>query len=107
MNELFDPDGIQWLLSLGIFLVGGVLSVLVYLAWRREHDRKLLIVTVAYVLFALRGLSVLVQPLVEASFEPEELHPTLFGTVAELFTHLSALLVLVGLVLFFVATTRS
>jgi uncharacterized membrane protein len=107
VNEFADPDGLEWVLSLGIFLVGGVLSVLCYLAWRREHDRKLLYVTVAYVLFALRGVAVLITPLVEKPFEEQELHPTFLGVVAELFTHLSALLVLVALVLFFVAITRS
>ncbi|MFB6183314.1 MAG: hypothetical protein ABEI96_02060 [Haloarculaceae archaeon] len=107
MNEAVDPDGVRWLLSFGILFVGGVLSLLTALAWRRERDRKLLVVTVAYVLFALRGLAVVVGPLVELSFEAEELHPSVVVLLAEAFTHLSALLVLAGLVLFFVAFTRS
>ncbi|MFB6080140.1 MAG: hypothetical protein ABEJ81_03985 [Haloferacaceae archaeon] len=107
MNEAVDPDGVRWLLSFGILVVGGILSVLTGLAWRRERDRKLLLVTVAYVLFALRGLAVVVGPVVEMSFELQELHPSVLVVVAEAFTHLSALLVLAGLVLFFVAFTRS
>ncbi|MFB6107831.1 MAG: hypothetical protein ABEJ82_03185 [Haloplanus sp.] len=107
MSEVVDPDGIRWLLSLGIFFVGGALGILTGLAWRRERDRKLLLVTVAYGLFALRGLAVVLEPVVEFSFEVQELHPSVLVLAAEAFTHLSALLVLTGLVLFFVAFTRS
>ena len=107
MNGFADPDGLGWLLSLGILLVGCVLCLLTGLAWRRERDRKLLLVAVAYALFALRGLTVLVGPAVETSLEGSELHPSLLVVVAELVTHLSPLLVLTGLLLFFVAVTRS
>lgn len=107
MSDVVDPDGIEWLLSLGIFFVGAALSVLTGLTWRRERDRKLLLVTVAYVCFALRGLAVVIEPIVEVSIEVRELHPSLLVVLAETFTHLSALLVLAGLALFFVAFTRS
>ena len=107
MNELVDPDWIGWLLSLGIFLFAGALSVLTYLTYRRERDRKLLLVTVAYVLFALRGLATIIGPVAEGAFELQGLHPTLLVVVVEVFTHFSALLVLVGLALFFAATTRT
>ncbi|MFB6169882.1 MAG: hypothetical protein ABEJ06_01935 [Haloarculaceae archaeon] len=107
MSEVVDPDGVEWVLSLGIFFVGTALSVLTGLAWRRERDRKLLLVTVAYLLFALRGLAVVVRPAVEFSLEGQELHPTALVVVAEVFTHLSGLLVLLGLGLFFLAFTRS
>lgn len=107
MNEVADPDGIEWLLSFGIFVTGCVLCLLTGLAWRREHDRKLLLVTVAYALFALRGLTVLVAPVVEGPLESQELHPSLLVIVAEVSTHLSPLLVLAGLALFFLAFTRS
>ena len=107
MLTIADPDGIEWVLSLGIFLAGCVLSLLTGLAWRREHDRKLLLVTVAYALFALRGLAVLLAPVVEGPLESGELHPSVLVFVGEVSTHLSPLLVLAGLVLFFVAFTRS
>lgn len=107
MNEVGDPDGVRWLLNFGILIVGFVLSILTGLAWRRERDRKLMLVTVAYVLFALRGLTVVLEPVVEISFESQEVHPSLLVLLAELATHLSPLLVLTGLVLFFLAFTRS
>lgn len=107
MSEVADPDGIRWLLNFGIFLVGVVLSLLTGLTWRRERDRKLMLVTVAYALFALRGLTVLLAPSIEVTFEAQELHPSLVVALAEIATHLSPLLVLTGLVLFFVAFTRS
>ncbi|MFB6172352.1 MAG: hypothetical protein ABEJ23_07440 [Haloarculaceae archaeon] len=107
MTDVADPDGIRWLLSFGIFVVGCGLCLLTGLAWRRERDRKLLVVTVAYALFAVRGLAVVVAPTVEFSFEASEVHPSLLVLAAEAVTHLSPLLVLAGLVLFFVAFTRS
>lgn len=107
MDPLAEPNGFQWLLNLGILLVGGALCGLTALTWRRERDRKLLLVAVAYGLFALRGLAVVVGSLVEVSFELHELHPSLLVVWAEVATNLSAILVLAGLVLFFVAITRS
>ncbi|MFB6166461.1 MAG: hypothetical protein ABEJ31_14980 [Haloarculaceae archaeon] len=106
MTDVADPDGLAWLLNVGIFLVSALLSLLTALTWRRERDRKLLVVTLAYFLFALRGVAALLSPFVELSLEGPEAHPVVVA-VAELFTHLSPLLVLTGLVLFFVAFTRS
>ncbi|MFB6121610.1 MAG: hypothetical protein ABEJ68_10890 [Halobacteriaceae archaeon] len=107
MNEPVDPDAIRWLLSFAIFLVGAALSVVSYFGWRRERDRKLVLVTVAYALFALRGLATVTGGAVESTVELPGMHPSLLVVAVVVFNHLSALLVLVGLVLFFVALTRS
>lgn len=83
--------------SLGIFVIATGLSTLSYLAWRREHDRRMRIVTLGYVMFAVYGLVVFLEyPLL-----PYVPHSTL-----ELFEHGSALLILGGLLAFFVALTR-
>lgn len=83
--------------SLGIFLVAGALSVLSYLAWRRERDRRMGIVTTGYAMFALYGLVV---------FLEYPLLPYLGAKTVELLEHGSALLILAGLLTFFIALTR-
>ncbi|WP_353634201.1 hypothetical protein ABSL23_14145 [Halobacterium sp. NMX12-1] len=83
--------------SLGIFLVAGVLSGLSYLAWYRERDRRMRVVTAGYAMFALYGLVV---------FLEYPLLPYLGARTVELLEHGSALLVLAGLLTFFVALTR-
>ncbi len=83
--------------SLGIFLIAGVLSGLSYLAWYRERDRRMRVVTAGYAMFALYGLVV---------FLEYPLLPYLGARTVELLEHGSALLVLAGLLTFFVALTR-
>lgn len=90
---------LEQLAGLGIFLVGLALAALSYAAWRRERDRRMLVVTGAYALFAVHGFVVFVEYfLLEYGFLP-------FETV-ELLEHASAFLVLFGLLAFFVALTR-
>jgi len=84
-------------ISLGIFLVAAALSALSYLAWRRERDRRMGIVTAGYAMFALYGLIVFLEyPLL-----PHVPYATL-----ELLEHGSAVLILGGLIAFFLALTR-
>lgn len=83
--------------SLGVFIVAGALSVLSYLAWRRERDSRMGIVTAGYVMFALYGLVV---------FLERPLLPYLGARTVELLEHGSALLILTGLLTFFVALMR-
>ena len=83
--------------SLGIFLVAGALSVFSYLAWRRERDSRMRIVTAGYVMFAVYGLVV---------FLEYPLMPYLGAEVAELLEHGGAILILGGLLTFFIALTR-
>jgi hypothetical protein len=83
--------------SLGIFLVAAALSVLSYLAWRRERDGRMGIVTGGYALFAAYGLIV---------FLEYPLLPYLGARRVELLEHGSAILILGGLLAFFVALTR-
>ena len=80
--------------SLAIFLLATVLAVLSGLAWRRERDRRMLYVTVAYAFFALRGLFVFVEG------------PLATALNTELLEHASPFLVVVALLLFFVAVSR-
>jgi len=83
--------------SLGIFLVAAALSAFSYLAWRRERDRRMGIVTAGYAMFALYGLIVVLEyPLL----------PYVPYATLELLEHGSAVLILGGLVAFFLALTR-
>lgn len=88
---------IEQYVSLGIFLVATALSVLSYLAWRRERDRRMLIVTSGYAMFGLYGLIV---------FLEYPLLPYLGARTVELLEHGSAILILAGLITFFIALTR-
>lgn len=83
--------------SLGIFIVGSVLATLSFLAYRRERVRRLLVVTVAYVFFAVYGFIVFLEYF---------LVPYLGSELVELIEHAAALLILAGLIAFFVALTR-
>lgn len=88
---------LEQFISLGIFLLGATLAALSYLAWRRERDRRMVIVTVAYVLFAVYGLIVFLEYIVLVSILP-------LGTV-EIVEHGAAVLILAGLLAFFAALT--
>ena len=83
--------------SLGIFVLAGGLSVLSFLAWRRERDSRMRIVTLGYAMFTVYGLIVFLKYL---------LLPYLPYSPLELLEHASALLILGGLLTFFVALTR-
>jgi hypothetical protein len=88
---------IEQLVSLGIFVVGLVLATVSYLAWRRERDRRMLVVTVGYGLFAVYGLIVALE---------YQLIGRLGVETVELLEHGSAVLILIGLLAFFAALTR-
>ncbi len=85
---------IELVVSFGILLCSLGLGTLTFLTWKRERERRLFVVTVAYVLFALRGLAVVLEETLLESVRPE------------LIDHLSSVFVLLGLLLFFVAITR-
>lgn len=84
-------------ISLGIFVLATGLSLLSLFAWRREHDRKMLVVTAGYALFALHGLIVFLEYLLVA-YVP-------YATL-ELVEHGSAILILGGLIAFFIAISQ-
>jgi len=48
-------------ISLGIFVLAAGLSVLSFLAWRRERDSRMWIVTLGYAMFAVYGLIVFLE----------------------------------------------
>jgi len=85
---------IEQLTSLGIFVVGLALAALSFAAWRRERDRRMLVVSGAYLLFTLYGLVV---------FLEYYLLPYLPIRTIELLEHGAAVFILVGLLAFFVA----
>lgn len=90
---------VEQLAGLGILVASLVLLGLSVLAWRRERSRKMAIVGIAYGFFALHGLVIFLERyLVTYGVLP-------FGWV-ELLEHASSLLVLAGLLAFFVALTR-
>lgn len=88
---------LEQFISLGIFLLGLLLASLSVLAWRRERDRRMLVVSVAYGMFAIYGLVVFLEYF---------LLPYLSYEVVELLEHGAAVLILVGLLAFFVALFR-
>jgi len=84
-------------ISLGIFVVAAALGAFSYLAWRRERDRRMSVVTLGYAMFAVYGLIV---------FLEYPLLPYIPYATIELVEHGSAILVLGGLVAFFLALIR-
>jgi uncharacterized membrane protein len=84
--------------SLGIFVVAAVLGAFSYLAWRRERDRRMKLVTVGYALFALYGL---------VGFLEYVLLSHVQYAYLELVEHASAILILAGLLVFFASITRA
>ncbi|GGJ15508.1 hypothetical protein GCM10008995_26670 [Halobellus salinus] len=88
---------VELYVSLGIFLVGAVLSGFSYLAWQRERDLRMRTVAVGYAMFSVYGLVVVAEHL---------LTPYVAYEALELAEHGFAVLILVGLLTFFVAITR-
>ncbi|WP_254532841.1 hypothetical protein [Natrinema gelatinilyticum] len=84
-------------ISLGIFFVGATLAALSLLAWRRERDRRMVVVAIGYLMFAIYGFVV---------FLEYYLLPYLSVRTVELLEHGVAALILVGLLAFFVALSR-
>lgn len=89
---------LEQLAGLGILLVGFALAALSVAAWRRERDRRMLVVTAAYAMFAVHGLVVF------AEYFLLDYGLLSFQTV-ELLEHSSAFLILFGLLAFFAALT--
>lgn len=90
---------LEQLAGFGILVVSLTLLLLSHRAWRRERDRKMLVVAVAYGFFALHGLVVSLEyALLEYSLLSFEW--------VELLEHASSFLVLAGLIAFFAALTR-
>lgn len=88
---------IEQVTALGIFIVAAALAALSFLAWRRERDRRMAVVTGAYALFAVYGLVVFLEYL---------LLPFLAAGVVELLEHGAGALILVGLLAFFIALSE-
>ena len=84
-------------ISLGIFVLAAGLSLLSFLAWRRERDDRMRFVTLGYAMFAIYGLIV---------FLEYPLLPYVPYATLELLEHGSALLILGGLLTFFIALMR-
>lgn len=80
--------------SLGVFVLATVLCTLSVLAWRRERDDRMAIVAVGYGMFAVYGL---------VGFLEYALLSVVSYELLELLEHGTELLVLAGLLTFFVA----
>ena len=90
---------LEQLANLGIFLVATMLTALSLAAWQRERDRRMLVVSVAYALFMVRGLVVFLEYfLIDADVLAYE--------SVELLEHASEFLVLAGLLVFFFAIVK-
>jgi CHASE2 domain-containing sensor protein len=83
--------------SLGILVLAAGLSILSFLAWRRERDSRMRTVTLGYAMFAAYGLIV---------FLEYPLLPYFPYATLELLEHGSAMLILGGLLTFFITLTR-
>ena len=83
--------------SLGVFVAATVLCLLSVLAWRRERDLRMGMVATGYGMFAVYGLVGFLEYVLISVVDYETL---------ELVEHASALLVLGGLLVFFLALTR-
>ncbi|MFT4921275.1 MAG: putative membrane protein YiaA [Haloarculaceae archaeon] len=88
---------LEQFISLGIFIVALVLATLSAMAYRRERDRRMLVVTLAYALFSIHGLIVFLETIIVGIVGP---------TTVELLEHGSAILILGGLLAFFVALRK-
>lgn len=90
---------LEQLAGLGIFVVAAALLALSMVAWRRERESRMLVVSLAYALFAVHGLIVFLEYYVLAA-------GILVYDVVELVEHASSFLILFGLLAFFIAITR-
>ena len=88
---------LEQFISLGIFVVGFALATLSWVAYRRERDRRMLTVAVAYGLFAVYGLVVFLEYFIVGYVG--------YQTV-ELLEHGAAILILIGLLTFFAVLRR-
>jgi hypothetical protein len=88
---------LEQFISLGIFVVGFALATLSWVAYRRERDRRMRTVTLAYALFAVYGLVVFLEYFIVGYIG--------YQTV-ELLEHGAAILILIGLLAFFTVLRR-
>lgn len=90
---------LEQIAGLGIFVVGLALATLSFVAWRRERDRRMLVVSGAYLMFTVHGLIIFLE-----YFLLE--YAVISFSQTELLEHASSFLVLGGLLVFFVALTQ-
>ncbi|MFB6165607.1 MAG: hypothetical protein ABEJ31_10650 [Haloarculaceae archaeon] len=55
------PETLEFVSNASIVVVALVLLALTVIAWRRERDRRMALVAVAFALFVLRGVLVLLE----------------------------------------------
>lgn len=94
---LAGPETLEFVSHLSIAVIATALAALSGLAWRRERDRRMLVVTAAYGLIVLSGLAVVLEDVLARSFSP---------LTVEQVEHGAPFLIAVALLLFFVALTR-
>ncbi|MFB6130026.1 MAG: hypothetical protein ABEJ28_04290 [Salinigranum sp.] len=87
---------LEQIAGLGIFVVAFALAILSFVAWRRERQRRMLVVSFAYAMFAVNGFLLFIEyALLSFGIVP-------FAQV-DLVEHGSSFLVLLGLLAFFAA----
>jgi hypothetical protein len=96
-NPLDLAQILEQYVSLGVVVIATALCGLSVLAWRRERDPRMGIIAVGYGMFAVYGL---------IGFLEHVLSPFIAYQLLELVEHASAVLILGGLLVFFVALTR-
>lgn len=94
---MITPEVVELYVSLGIFLLASALSGISFLAWRRERDRRMATVATGYLLFGIYGLVVVVEHL---------LIPYVAYRKLEFVEYSAAVLILIGLLTFFIAMTQ-
>jgi len=94
---MITPDLIEVSISFGIFLLASALSGASYVAWRRERDKRMATVTLGYVMFGVYGLVVVLEHFLVPYIA--------YGTL-EYIEYGAAVLILTGLLTFFIAITQ-
>lgn len=85
-------------ISFGVFVVALALATFSVLAWRREREPRMLLVAIGYGMFAVYGLVIFLEYILLVSLFSYE--------TVEIVEHAASILVLGGLLTFFVALVR-
>lgn len=97
MDPILLAEGFERWVSILIAITAGTLAIVSFAAWRRERAWRMLVVGIGYALFMTFGLLVALERSITRLFS--------FAS-AELIEHGASVLVLAGLLVFFLAISR-
>lgn len=97
-SRLALAQKLEQYVGLSVFVVALALASFSFLAWRRERERRMLVVSAGYSMFAVYGLVVFLEYFLLVSMFTYE--------TVELVEHAASVLILTGLLTFFVALAR-